>query len=149
MPFLFAGYFPKKIVKRDAWLKAPQISEIWSVSECMSKGPGDWINKWLHNDLWLFDTVALAEAVIPPEDRAETRVLAYRIWDRMFDAGQDVEAPLVVKDLPGPEEHFLDVARAEGAWKIVECNCFNGSRFYSADVERLVAAVSEHQERRA
>lgn len=41
----------------------------------------------------------------------------------------------------------LDVARVEGSWKIVECNCFNGSRFYSADVERLVAAVSEHQER--
>lgn len=41
----------------------------------------------------------------------------------------------------------LDVARADYAWKIVECNCFNGSRFYSADVERLVRQVSEHQER--
>jgi hypothetical protein len=41
----------------------------------------------------------------------------------------------------------LDVARVEGSWKIVECNCFNGSRFYSADVERLVRAVSAHQER--
>ena len=41
----------------------------------------------------------------------------------------------------------LDVGRAEGAWKIVECNCFNGSRFYSADVERLVRMVSELQER--
>jgi hypothetical protein len=41
----------------------------------------------------------------------------------------------------------LDVARVESAWKIVECNCFNGSRFYSADVERLVAVISEHQER--
>jgi hypothetical protein len=43
----------------------------------------------------------------------------------------------------------LDVVRVEGAWKIVECNCFNGSRFYAADVERLVRAVSEHQEQRA
>ncbi|WP_044969312.1 MULTISPECIES: ATP-grasp domain-containing protein [Sorangium] len=41
----------------------------------------------------------------------------------------------------------LDVARVDGAWKIVECNCFNGSRFYSADVERVVRTVSEHQER--
>jgi len=41
----------------------------------------------------------------------------------------------------------LDVARADRAWKIVECNCFNGSRFYAADVERLVRRVSEHQER--
>lgn len=40
----------------------------------------------------------------------------------------------------------LDVARVEGAWKIVECNCFNWSRFYSADVGRIVRAVSEYQE---
>ncbi len=41
----------------------------------------------------------------------------------------------------------LDVARVEQAWKIVECNCFNGSRFYMADVSWIVRAVSEHQER--
>jgi hypothetical protein len=41
----------------------------------------------------------------------------------------------------------LDVARVESQWKIVECNCFNWSRFYCADVGRLVRAVSEHQER--
>lgn len=40
----------------------------------------------------------------------------------------------------------LDVARVNHSWKIVECNCFNGSRFYSADVERLVRRVSKHQE---
>ncbi len=42
----------------------------------------------------------------------------------------------------------LDVARVEGAWKIVECNCFNWSRFYRADVGRLVREVSEHQSSR-
>jgi hypothetical protein len=41
----------------------------------------------------------------------------------------------------------LDVARVDRSWRIIECNCFNGSRFYSADVERLVRRVSEHQER--
>lgn len=42
----------------------------------------------------------------------------------------------------------MDVARVDRAWKIIECNCFNGSRFYAADVEELVLAVSEHQARR-
>jgi hypothetical protein len=41
----------------------------------------------------------------------------------------------------------LDIARVESQWKIIECNCFNGSGFYSADVNRLVQAVSEQQER--
>lgn len=41
----------------------------------------------------------------------------------------------------------MDVARVEATWKIVECNCFNGSRFYAADVRQVVRAVSLHQER--
>lgn len=40
----------------------------------------------------------------------------------------------------------LDVARADGEWRIVECNCFNWSGVYAADAERLVRAVSDHQE---
>ncbi len=40
----------------------------------------------------------------------------------------------------------MDVARVEQTWKIVECNCFNGSRFYEADVSAIVRAVSSFQE---
>lgn len=42
----------------------------------------------------------------------------------------------------------LDVARADGAFWVVECNCFNGSRFYLSDVERIVDEVSAYQEAR-
>jgi hypothetical protein len=148
VPFLFAGYFPKKIMKRDEWLKAPHVSEIWSVSECMSKGPADWINKWLHNDLWLFDTVALAEAVIPTEERAETRVLAYRVWDRMFDAGQDVEAPLVMKDLPGPEEHFVRVGfdavvRSHDAFGCSPLSCNGGAATFATNEACLFQSLED------
>lgn len=41
----------------------------------------------------------------------------------------------------------LDIARADRDWKIVECNCFNGSGFYTADVRAVVRAVSAYQER--
>jgi hypothetical protein len=40
----------------------------------------------------------------------------------------------------------MDVARVEHSWKIVECNCFNGSRFYESDVVSIVRAVSRFQE---
>ena len=63
MTLLFAGYFPKRIVRRDPWLAAPHVDEIWSVSECMSNGPRGWIDRWRHNDFWLFDSVGLAESV--------------------------------------------------------------------------------------
>lgn len=39
----------------------------------------------------------------------------------------------------------MDVARVDRTWKIVECNCFNGSRFYEADVTAIVRAVSSLQ----
>lgn len=45
-----------------------------------------------------------------------------------------------------PAEVFvMDVARVNRTWKIIECNCFNGSRFYEANVEAIVAAVSRFQ----
>ena len=42
----------------------------------------------------------------------------------------------------------MDVARHKGTWKIVEFNCFNGSRFYLANVEAIVYAVSHFQAER-
>lgn len=39
----------------------------------------------------------------------------------------------------------MDVARVNRTWKIIECNCFNGSRFYEANVEAIVEAVSRFQ----
>lgn len=42
----------------------------------------------------------------------------------------------------------MDVARVNRSWKIVECNCFNGSRFYDADAAAIVNAVSIFQSER-
>lgn len=39
----------------------------------------------------------------------------------------------------------MDVARQGGTWKVVEFNCFNGSRFYLANDEAIVLAVSRFQ----
>jgi ATP-grasp domain, R2K clade family 3 len=43
--------------------------------------------------------------------------------------------------------YVLDIGQVHGRLKIVECNCFNASRFYCADVGRVVIAVSEYQSR--
>jgi hypothetical protein len=87
--FHFAGYFSKKIASRDAWLQAPAVTQIWSVSECISKGPENWIQKWRHNDLWLFDTPELAESVVAAGERHLFATIGYRIWHSGFDAGRE------------------------------------------------------------
>lgn len=42
--------------------------------------------------------------------------------------------------------YVLDVGQVEGRLRVIECNCFNASRFYCADVGRIVRAVSRYQE---
>ena len=54
------GYFAKKTATRPDWLKAPSVEEICSVAGCISVGPEGWIDRWEHNDMWVFDTPELA-----------------------------------------------------------------------------------------
>jgi hypothetical protein len=69
---IFVGYFPKITVQRndlktdkgDIWLKNENVEEICSVSNCISKGPDGWIDKWKHNDLGFYDTEESALSVI-------------------------------------------------------------------------------------
>ncbi len=106
---IFAGYFPKQMARRDDWLKAPSVREIWSVSECLSKGPSDWIDHWRHNDRGLFDTEQLAESVVPADRRHEFTIVAYRLWDRMLDDGVEVPLHMLVRPVPGPYKEFVSV----------------------------------------
>lgn len=55
-------------------------------------------------------------------------------------------AKAVAKWQPAPV-FVLDIGRVEGNWRIIECNCFNGSAFYAAHVPSIVEAVSLFQER--
>lgn len=104
--FDFAGYFPKRILPRPDWLAAPAVREIWSVSHCMSKAPEGWIDHWKHNAQWLYDTVALAESVVPPGERDAFSIVGYRVAATMFDEGDEVPLDEAIQPLPGPEVGF-------------------------------------------
>lgn len=83
------GYFPKHVVTRPDWLKAGQVKEICSVSGCVSVGPVDWINRWVHNELWLFDNEQAAWSVVPGgRTNGDFRLFAYRMFPVQFDKGE-------------------------------------------------------------
>lgn len=81
------GYFAKLTMKRPDWLKAPQVDEICSVSDCMSHGDWDWINEWRHNEMWVFNSPALALSVVPKESRELCDVYAYRLFPVRYFKG--------------------------------------------------------------
>jgi len=51
----------------------------------------------------------------------------------------------VIRDWTPAPVFVLDIGRVEGGWRVIECNCFNWSRFYESNVARVVEAVTSYQ----
>jgi hypothetical protein len=49
------GYMYKTVSDKPDWLKTDQVSDIYSVSSCVSEDFDDWINYWKHNGYWFFN----------------------------------------------------------------------------------------------
>ena len=148
MALIFVGYFPKRIAPRDEWLKAPGVGEIWSVSECISKGPSSWIDKWRHNAFWLFDSPEIAASVLSPEDAKSFTVVAYRVWDRMFDHGRYVALPGEMPVLPAPRTEFVTVgfdavARSHDSFGCSPLSCNGGAATFATNDACLFRTFEE------
>jgi len=57
------GYMAKRVRERPAWLKAPHVKDIYSVSGCLSEYFADYINFWRHNGYWFFDSSEIIKNV--------------------------------------------------------------------------------------
>jgi hypothetical protein len=99
---ILCGYFPKRVETRPDWLAEPRVKDVCSVSDCIVTGPDGWIDRWLHNWLGWFNTVADAYSVVPPDQVAQYRVFAYRLAPSFYRRGQPepVRIPEDVKPEP-------------------------------------------------
>ncbi len=99
------GYFPKHVVAPSDGLRARGVREVCSVSEHVSPGPPGWIDRWAHNEMWVFDDEPAAWGVVPGgPSNADYRIFAYRLFPVAFDRGQQRPypiPPLNVQPLPG------------------------------------------------
>lgn len=48
-----------------------------------------------------------------------------------------------IKEYRLDDVYVMDVAEVEDGFKIIECNCFNGTGFYENNIERIVKAVNQ------
>ncbi|HEV7279758.1 MAG TPA: hypothetical protein VGN57_06045 [Pirellulaceae bacterium] len=98
-PLQVIGYFPKQVVRRPEWLKVERVREILSVSDCMSSGPDDRIERWTHNEMWVYPTIAAAWDVVPEGQRERFELLAYRMAPMEWDAGEAHPKPIPELDV--------------------------------------------------
>jgi len=57
------GHMAKRVYKRPDWLKAAQVTDIYSVSNCISENFSDYINYWKHNGYWFFDSPEIIQNI--------------------------------------------------------------------------------------
>lgn len=87
MDAILVGYFPKRTALRPPWVHANHVVEIASVSECISAGPEDWINRWQHNVHWLYDSPAQAVALTGDHPEAYD-IYAYKLYPLIIEYGR-------------------------------------------------------------
>jgi hypothetical protein len=137
------GFFPKKIAARTDWFKNAVIRDICSVSNCISKGPENWINKWKHNTTtWMFDSPESARSVLEPTD-ADFTIFAYRVFPVLFDG--DTTLPWEVRhsdgcDLGGFEILGYDIVSRYGGsdFSCSPLSCNNGCETIPVNVHCLI-----------
>ena len=50
------GYMYKKVSEKPDWPQTEVVSDIYSVSSCISEDFADWVDFWKHNGYWFFDS---------------------------------------------------------------------------------------------
>jgi hypothetical protein len=77
----------KLVCQKPEWLEASGVTEIYSVSGCISKNFADYIRYWKHNGYWLFDSPEIMQN-IAQENSIElkgTSLFYYEAHELEFD----------------------------------------------------------------
>jgi hypothetical protein len=82
-----AGFAAKKVHSSLDCLKADAVSDIYSVSNCVSGAFCDYIPHWRHNGYWLFDSPEVIREMASAEelDLSDQTFFYYEVHEQQFD----------------------------------------------------------------
>ncbi len=84
------------------------VKDIYSVSNCLSEGPPGWIDKWLHNEMFVYDSPELALSVVPEDNKEKYTLFAFKVAPLIFDTkGEEIWCPPKLKVSPLPANFTL------------------------------------------
>lgn len=81
------GYLYKQVVTRPEWLKAEQVTDIYSLSGCMSEFFTDYIRYWKHNGYWLFNSPESIHEIAKSASISlmQQRLFYYEAYELQYD----------------------------------------------------------------
>jgi len=84
---LSAGYMAKRLSKRPDWLHAANVTDVYSVSGCISEDFADYIPYWKHNGYWFFDAPAIINTLAREHsiNIEGTSMFYYEAYEKEFD----------------------------------------------------------------
>lgn len=146
MTFYFCGYFPKRRTLLPEGYALPGVVDIASVSDCIAKGPEDWIKSCTFNELGFFDTVDIAESLVPEPYRSQFDIDAYEFLGERFAGGlaEPWTVPKLICNPPGSnfEPLGFDVV-SKSAAAFFECSplsCNGAAKTFTANAHCLFDA---------
>jgi len=82
-----AGFLAKRIHSKPDWLDAAQVTDIYSVSGCVSPVFDDYVDYWKHNGFWLFDSPRVIQKIAREHsiDLTGTTLFYYEVYEKEFD----------------------------------------------------------------
>ena len=83
------GYMAKKVIEKPYWLKAGNVKDIYSITNCMSKDFADYIDYWKHNGYWFFNSPEIIRNLANENsiDLQGTKFFYYEVYELEFHDG--------------------------------------------------------------
>ena len=81
------GYMAKKVVSRPDYINVDHVTDIYSVSGCISEDFADYIIYWKHNGYWFFDSADTIESVSTTEgiDLGDNTLFYYEVYEKQYN----------------------------------------------------------------
>ena len=150
------GYMAKKIVPRPAWLKAPDVRDIYSVSNCVSPDFMYYIPSWRHNGYWLFDHPQIIQELAQENGvvMEELAFFYYEVYEKEFD--EETKQWLSFEPSNFSTDVILPARREFRGYDVVtfamgtnpECSPLSCNHLAS-EIERTRIAFSSHLKRQS
>ena len=106
------GYMAKKISDKPDWIKADNVTDIYSVSNCISDDFTDYIDYWKHNGYWFFDSPEVIEILAKSEiiDLTDTEIFYYEVYEKQLAETWESfkPEPSFITNIIEPQKKYLE-----------------------------------------